>query len=473
MNCCWALFSITATGFITPQILIGKNYFSGSFLMQTSRVGLIVGFFFVLISGCLCPAAAQTRRARPLEGINSTADELLPVLAPDGKTLYFVRGAHAANVGGAGAGQDIWYSRRETLADPWEEPRPMGAPFNNVHNNAIGSVTGQGQVLWLNNQYLGRKRMRPGLSFSTRTNTGWSQPRPVAIPGFKPLSGALGFFLAPGDSVLMLSMQVDSARSEDLFVSRRQGGQWSQPVNIGAIVNSAGFEISPFLAPDNETLYFASDGHGGLGQADIFRSKRLDATWLKWSVPENLGKEVNSTGFEAYFVLDPAGDKAYFTSEARGQTDTDIYSIRVADITPPVRPAPLPATLAEKQPVAPLQVNSQAAAAKKLLVFFAVGSARLDAGAQSALKQLGLALQQQPQGGVTLSGHADDTGQEAANLALSRQRAQAVAGFLSAQGIKKERLRVLGYGSRQPLNTGTAAADRAENRRVEVLVDIK
>ncbi|MGV3639835.1 MAG: OmpA family protein [Adhaeribacter sp.] len=382
----------------------------------------------------------------------------MPVLSPDLKTLYFVRSGHEANAGGAAGGQDIWYVVRENQGSTWGSPRNMGSPLNNAYNNAVGSVTDQGRVLWLNNQYLGRRGMRPGLSYSTRQASGWSRPLALNIPGFQPRSGALSFFLAPGDSILLLSMEADSSRSDDLFISRFRKGQWSAPANIGPVINSAGFEIAPFLSPDLETLYFASNGHGGFGQSDIFRSKRLDDSWLQWSTPENLGRQVNSAGFDAYLVLDPAGGQAYFTSEDGVKPDTDIYSIALAAI------ATSPAT-APRVPG-----PAEGATPKKVVLRFHPSSAQLTDSAQQALRELGSWLSQDPRFLVFLSGHADESGPENQNLVLSRERAQAAADYLSGLGIAPQRLQVQVYGSSRPLSGNASAAGRARNRRVEVEV---
>lgn len=382
----------------------------------------------------------------------------MPVLSPDLKTLYFVRSGHEANTGGPTGGQDIWYVVRENQGSAWGSPRNMGAPLNNAHNNAVGSVTDQGRVLWLNNLYLGRRGMRPGLSYSTRQASGWSRPLALAIPGFQPRSGALSFFLSPGDSILLLSMEADSSRSDDLFISRFRKGQWSEPANIGSVINTAGFEIAPFLSPDLETLYFASNGHGGFGQSDIFRSKRLDDSWLHWSTPENLGRQVNSAGFDAYLVLDPAGEIAYFTSEDGIKPDTDIYSIALAAIA--------------TSPAAALRVPGPAEGAtpKKVVLRFHLSSAQLTDSAQQALRELGSWLTQDPRLSVFLSGHADESGPENQNLVLSRERAKAAADYLSGLGIAPERLQVQVYGSSRPLSGNASAAGRARNRRVEIEV---
>jgi hypothetical protein len=75
---------------------------------------------------------------------------------------------------------------------------------------------------------------------------------------------------------------------EDIYITfKDQDGEWSKPLNLGNTINTVGFEISPFYMEEDSMLYFASNGHEGSGDADIFRSKRLDASWTKWTKPPN------------------------------------------------------------------------------------------------------------------------------------------------------------------------------------------
>ncbi|HRE98791.1 MAG TPA: hypothetical protein PK637_18655, partial [Flavobacteriales bacterium] len=70
---------------------------------------------------------------------------------------------------------------------------------------------------------------------------------------------------------------------KDLYVSKKMSdGSWSEPVNCGGVINSFAAEIGPFIAGDGKTVYFASEGHPGYGDADVFMSVRLDDTWTNW-----------------------------------------------------------------------------------------------------------------------------------------------------------------------------------------------
>ncbi len=109
----------------------------------------------------------------------------------------------------------------------------------------------------------------------------------------------------------------------DLYVSERIGSHWSEPQNLGPIVNTSGNEIFPFLATDG-TLYFASNGHRGLGGLDIFRvqkSKKTDE--LSWSFRDNLGVPINSEKDDFGFVINPDRHSGYFSSNREGGIGAD------------------------------------------------------------------------------------------------------------------------------------------------------
>ena len=120
----------------------------------------------------------------------------------------------------------------------------------------------------------------------------------------------------------------DSRGREDLYISlKNEKGGWTKPKNMGSTINSTGFEMSPFLSANKRRLYFASSGHPGQGNGDIFYCDRLYDSWEIWSAPKNLGESVNSKSFDAYFSI--YGDSvAYFSSNRKNQMDVYKVSVR-------------------------------------------------------------------------------------------------------------------------------------------------
>lgn len=110
-------------------------------------------------------------------------------------------------------------------------------------------------------------------------------------------------------------------------IVRLPNGNWSEPVNLGPTVNTAEDEESPFIAVDNKTLYFSSNGKTSMGEFDIFVSVRDENN--NWSAPINLGYPINSTGDDIFYTTTSDGLTGYLTSfRKKGFGEKDIYQIQ-------------------------------------------------------------------------------------------------------------------------------------------------
>jgi outer membrane protein OmpA-like peptidoglycan-associated protein len=89
--------------------------------------------------------------------------------------------------------------------------------------------------------------------------------------------------------------------------------------------------MTPYIASDGVTMYFSSDKPGGLGDNDIYMTKRLDKTWTKWSTPVNLGSPINTEGWDAFFTLDAGGEYAYLTSNKDTYGESDIVRVKLLE----------------------------------------------------------------------------------------------------------------------------------------------
>lgn len=107
----------------------------------------------------------------------------------------------------------------------------------------------------------------------------------------------------------------DTALATDLYYIPYINNNWGTPVNLGSIVNTACCERSPVLSRNLRTLYFISDGRGGLGYGDIYMSTRTSAAdWTSWSEPRNIGKDVNTGFSESSLSLGPDEKRLYYSS---------------------------------------------------------------------------------------------------------------------------------------------------------------
>jgi len=114
---------------------------------------------------------------------------------------------------------------------------------------------------------------------------------------------------ADGNTLYFISNRPGGKGKMDIWKSSwNDKGYWNKPVNLGDTINTSGDEMSPYVHPDNQTLYFSSDGFPGMGGFDLFRvQKQDDGTWNK---PENLGYPINTHGDEIGLIVNAKGDKA-------------------------------------------------------------------------------------------------------------------------------------------------------------------
>jgi len=262
------------------------------------------------------------------ETVNSSYNEMKPLITPDGKTLLFSRQYHPDNVGGEDDPEDIWFSQWDEEKGEWMEAENMGAPLNTKGPNYISSITPDGNtvIITLGNRYNRSGKMKAGASVSTRTSQGWSKPVPFEIINEINLSKNSNYFLANNREVLIMSIESEPTfGARDLYVSfLMDDGRWSEPLNLGETLNTAMEETSPFLAADDKTLYFSSNGFTGYGKHDIYVSRRLDDSYTRWSEPENLGPQINSPEDDAFFNIPPAGDYGYFSRNV-SENNADIF----------------------------------------------------------------------------------------------------------------------------------------------------
>nr|WP_295930499.1 OmpA family protein [uncultured Dyadobacter sp.] len=283
------------------------------------------------------PSLVKAQKENLGKAINTNAQEVAPIISPDGKTLYFTRDEYEGNTGSSK--QDVWYSTMDEKGK-WTDAVNIGPPINNAEHNAVTSISADGKTLYLINVYKPDGTVVFGFSRSFKTKNGWGFPRESKIVKLLRPEYSMEVTVSPYENVVILSIiRGDSEGGKDLYVSFLQkDGNWSDLLNLGNVINSADYEGTPFLAFDNKTLYFSSQGHSGYGEGDIFMSRRLDDTWLSWSKPENLGPAINSPLWDAFFNAPATGDYAYFSSSEKVMTQEDIFRIRM---TPEIKPEPV------------------------------------------------------------------------------------------------------------------------------------
>lgn len=116
----------------------------------------------------------------------------------------------------------------------------------------------------------------------------------------------------------------------DIYKSTKDAnGNWGKPENLGTTINTILDEDAPFISDDGKTLYFASKGHPGFGDYDIFKSTFENGTWTP---PVNLEQPINSPGHDIFLIQADNNTSSYFSSHRKGGFgDMDIYKITYLD----------------------------------------------------------------------------------------------------------------------------------------------
>lgn len=266
-------------------------------------------------------------------------EQYWPSLSLDGKTLVFTMlmpdSLHFRPDGSIMYQEDFYVTRK--IDGKWEPAVPIGSPINTAGNEGAQQISADGNTL----VFTGCNR-RDGygkcdIYFAKKNAYGqWGKPF-NAGPAVNGQSADKQPCLSPDGRYLYFSSDRPGGLGKmDIWVSELDAnGKWGKPVNLGAPINTPEDDICPFIHPDNQTLYFSSDGHNGLGKKDIFVSRRDSSG--RWSEPQNLGYPINTHREEIGLVVDNSGKTAYFSSNINSDTK-NIYTF---ELPAEVRPTPV------------------------------------------------------------------------------------------------------------------------------------
>jgi len=267
-------------------------------------------YFFIIFN--VFWGILQAQRANLGSVINdSKRTDSYIIFSPDGNTMYFSRknpGTHF----------DIYYSTKINDKNAWSVPQPL-TELNNEKPNMIFYIYPDGNKMLINGAY-GEK----GICMVTKENGKWVRPTPLRFEPKVSQWEQHNAKLSKDGKVMILSYQYD------ICVSFLQpNGSWTYPKKLPQNINTPYYEYTPFLAPDDKTLFFSSGGHGA-AQNDIFVTTRLDDTWLNWSEPINCGSIVNSVDWESHFTIPNSSDLCYFYSLSEG--NGDIFTVPLKSV---------------------------------------------------------------------------------------------------------------------------------------------
>lgn len=374
---------------------------------------------------------------------------------------------------------DIYYSKKQQ-GNVYTPPKPLKGRVNSQYNDGPFCFSPDKETMYLTrNSYYQKKRDKTSISklniFIAKKigKNKWGNLESFQHNKKHEFSVGHPTLSHDGQSLYFISDYSGDGQGyggTDLYVSTKIDTFWSEPINLGETLNTPGNEMFPYIHSDG-TLYFASNGHAGLGGLDIFYTKQKgNGQWVK---PKNLGKPFNSTKDDFGLSLVENKNQGYFSSNRGGGFgDDDIYYFSLA-------PQDLYALEEENTdlafqhpPITSVMLNETLNMAP---LYFTPGSWTVSAKIEQELEKLIIFLKKTPEIKVELGSHTDARGDDLVNLEISRKRAEAVREYLLLQGVSPNKVEAIGYGEKALTNhctNNTKCTDEQheENNRIEIKV---
>lgn len=452
-------------------------------------------------------------RVEELKDLNSRESDFSPAYARDDfGVVYFTSSRDDADGnkthGATGQGfTDIFESRIDKKSK-WSTPVPVQV-INSEFEEGTPFLTNNYRELYFT-RCEADKRQKKGcvIMFSRWSGNEWNKPDKLDLLPDS-LVAAHPALSPDGLNLYFVSDKEGGYGQKDIYVSTRieRDGNWSAPVNLGPDINTGGNEVFPFVRSDG-TLYFASDGHIGMGGLDIYKAApQPDGSW----VVQNMRAPVNSSSDDFGIAFEDSNERGIFSSSRKGRGNDDLYYFEMPPLQFSVtglvkdEKTGTPVSAATVQLIASDGSNLQAEtgnsgdfrftlkpdvdyiflASKQgylngkekettkgqeksrefmvtiLLtaidkpielpnIFYDFGKWDLRPESMVSLDKLVETLNDNPNVTIELMSHTDSRDTEEYNLDLSQKRAQSVVQYLIEKGIESDRLSAKGYGESNP-----------------------
>lgn len=259
------------------------------------------------------------------DSINTAYAEYSPVISADESMLFFTS-RREGSTGGEKTSDDQFYE--DIYVSYKKEDGTWSAPFNDPNINttdheATVGLSADGQQLFIYKD--------EDIYVSTLDGERWSLPEKVGADGISDINTTAwepsACITADGRTLYFSSDRKGGYGGTDIYQAvKLPNGKWSKARNLGPIINTALDEDGPYIHPNATTLYFSSKGHKNMGGFDIFSATLGDSA--RWSEPVNIGAPVNTPDDDIFYMTSPDGKRAYYSSSKDGgYGDKDIYMI--------------------------------------------------------------------------------------------------------------------------------------------------
>jgi outer membrane protein OmpA-like peptidoglycan-associated protein/tetratricopeptide (TPR) repeat protein len=256
------------------------------------------------------------------DSINSSYLEYFPSLTIDGSKMIFTRRVN----------NDEDFYESNLVNGVWTKAAPVAGEINTNLNEGAQNISQDGDWLIFTgcNYPEGQGSCDLYISFKTKSGN-WTAPENMGA-----IINTEFWESSPSLSPDKKNLYFASSRSggfggKDIWVTNRlTSGKWSNPENLGPVVNTSADEGCPFIHSDNQTLYFNSNGHPGYGLTDLFLSKKKEENG--WNKPVNLGFPINTIDDEGSLIVASDGKTSYYASDGGdSKGGLDLYKFELRD----------------------------------------------------------------------------------------------------------------------------------------------
>lgn len=466
-------------------------------------------------------ALAQTVTIDPMPN-NTPYDDFAPAATNHGKVIIFSSDVN-------GKGQRLM--SMEQSNGTWSSASKLKGDVNDAGHSGAAALTPDGQSLIFSSfEHDAKGNGRTDLYVAYKRNGKWVDVTALSSTVNSASYDAQPSVSADGRTLYFVSDRPGGQGGTDVYTSTWDGEAWSIAVPVSGI-NATSNEMSPVIAADGQTLYFASDRAGGAGGFDIYVAKVRNGTATD---VRRLKEPINTTANELFYTGLPNSDRAMlsrttavgdydnftvtpnpfpgepvtlvegFVRDASSRkllgaeiTVTDLKSgkrvatLRSDDVTGAYfvtltagRVYSITATAedhifhSERYEVPSgakgqtlnkdIELSRIEGGVGRLLIFFDLDKSELKSESMPELERVVDLLRKQPSIRVQFEGHTDDKGTDDYNDGLSQRRADAVRSYIASAGIDGSRLKAKGFGKRRPMVKGNSDEARQQNRRVEM-----